>query len=167
MGSGTGFITMNNVGNYEFRQILWFFETEFVRILQLDSPLTLVVFQYITVFQVVLVPFCDIVHIPVAIAIPKWDGKTGGVIAIFANKLNMTSSISASGTGYRGAPSYQGTAGTTLQYAISNATGLSFGYKGEGICGHGYYNTIQQDSTYDSENDLSRGGPGNGGGEAA
>jgi hypothetical protein len=118
--SGRGFTTLKNVGTYEIRQIISVVDSTTVQ-LDFDSAIERGPYSSTipNVFQIVLVPFCDLAIISSTITVPPWNGITGGVFALLANSLQMDAPINASSAGFRGADYLLGqNARDTFAYAV-------------------------------------------------
>ena len=90
-------------------------------------------------FQVIRVPQYKNVTLGAALTAPRWNGSTGGILAIdVATQLNLNShSASVSALGFRGGAGRQlgGQAGALAADYVTLATATSNGSKGEGIAG--------------------------------
>lgn len=156
--TGTGFITINNAGNYEFVTATGPVSGGSVPITG-AGPGGGLVFGYtaaaasatkgISTYQVVLVPQYLSATLG-ALTATAWNGSTGGVLALdIAGQLNLGgATVQVDGKGFRGGAGMQlvgGVAGvlnsdyqqkspTTYTGAAGGATGID-GSKGEGVAG--------------------------------
>ena len=156
--TGTGFMTINNAGNYEFVTATGPVSGGSVPITG-AGPGGGLVFGYtaaaatatkgISTYQVVLVPQYLSATLG-ALTATAWNGSTGGVLALdIAGQLNLGgATVQVDGQGFRGGAGMQlvgGVAGalnsdyrqkspTTYTGAAGGATGID-GSKGEGVAG--------------------------------
>lgn len=91
------------------------------------------------VTQAVLVPEYTAVTVQGQLVAQDWDGGTGGVVGFFASDtLNLTGTVSATGAGYRGGPSYLTNGGfgavcrPSLETRPADGGLIGTGPKGEG-----------------------------------
>lgn len=125
-------------------------------------------------YQVIRVPLYYDVTLTANVFAPRWNGSTGGVIAIFAtNNINMAGyTIDASALGFRGGGgrAFRGAGSGTNADFITTASNNANGGKGEGIAGTPKYlnnnNSFLDVSSYEGypNGSYGRGAPGNAGG---
>ena len=123
-------------------------------------------------YQVIRVPMYYNLSLGNTIMAPSWNGKTGGVLVLFAtNNINLNGqTVLASGTGFRGGAGRQltGGSGSSSDY-VTLSTNKTNGSKGEGIAGSPTYinngGTLLNSGVEGYPNgSYSRGAPGNAGG---
>ncbi|MDO6433334.1 T9SS type A sorting domain-containing protein [Flavitalea sp. BT771] len=125
-------------------------------------------------YQVIRVPLYYDVTLAANIAAPRWNGTSGGVIALYAtHNINMAGfTIDASGLGFRGGGgrAFSGSGTGSNADFITPATSNANGGKGEGIAGTPKYlnnnNTFLDVSSFEGypNGSYGKGAPGNAGG---
>ncbi len=135
----------------------------------------------IRTYQVIRVPKYYALSISAAgsVTAPSWNGATGGMVVLdAANIMTINGTITVSGLGFRGGggKNFQGGSGTTntayrFNSAVTTATILTGGAKGEGIAGRGAYVFVTGATTVTTLSDegytngsMGRGAPGTAGG---
>ena len=121
-----------------------------------------------SVFQIVTVPLCSTATIAGNVDADAWNGKVGGIISLlsYGSISVISSTISASSKGFRGAPDYttptvDPTAPTNF-WATEIIDTLRTGFKGEGYIGFPTFDTVP--TSYPFNRDCGKGAPGNAGG---
>jgi len=125
-------------------------------------------------YQVIRVPLYYDVTLAANILAPRWNGATGGVIALYAthNIIMAGYTIDASGLGFRGGGgrAFSGSGSGSNADFITPATSNANGGKGEGIAGTPKYlnnnNTFLDVSSFEGypNGSYGKGAPGNAGG---
>ena len=171
-GNATGFVDAGEAGKYEFATVRTALQpgTEYTLVENLSSLFNRTGNNR---FQVIRVPLCTNITINNPV-IPKWDGRTGGVLVVLADHIIM-GEINLSGKGFRGAPDIpEDSTGSTTPLSESYRDNIAFtrlkldipfnGPKGEGFIGQPRYPDLNQSTTYPEEYDCGMGAPGNAGG---
>ncbi len=145
-------ISLNGAGNYEFAYV-----TQVVgNVISLSCPLSQ---SYTTAgrTQVVKVPQYQnlTISIGASITAPAWNGTRGGIVAIYAENLQLNGNINVSHLGFRGGALDNSTANNQTIYFSPNATAGA--EKGESIAGYQTEYTALGGR-------FGRGAPANGGG---
>ena len=173
-GNGTGYLTSDNAGYYDFNVITGVTLAS-GNLYTLDLQFALsenFVSNGNAKFQIIVVPYCGVTTITgTPPTFTPWNGEYGGIVALLSHDLIFDTSIDLKGFGFRGGD-FSGittTIGTDPQddnYADSSAgpgtVARRNAFKGEGFIG-----TPRLDgnpSTYPSGFDSAHGSPGNAGG---
>jgi hypothetical protein len=139
-GTGTGYLSVDNAGVFEFTNVLAY--DPITGVLEVSPPLENNYFTNILgpidlmqTFQVVRVPVCFDMQLQGDIQCAPWDGLTGGIIALIATKLTFAGNkISCNGGGFRGGY-YDSQGNLNNDESYVSTSQFDCGRKGEGFCG--------------------------------
>ncbi len=123
-------ISLNNTGKWEFNRVM----SQNKDTVFLARPLKNTYMAFHT--QLITVPEYNTVQTQGPIKAKPWDGATGGIIAIVADTLIISDTISARGLGFRGGKAFLGpeTINDSTYLAECNSTHAN-AMKGEGVAG--------------------------------
>lgn len=124
-----------DAGHYEFARVA----SVTANTIRLAQPLSHT-YAPLDRVQIVFVPEYDVVEVVAPVVALPWNGETGGIIALVANNLLLSSNIDVSSAGFRGGVVAQESRTTSFVHSSTIASTPNpalLGAKGEGIAGYG------------------------------